>query len=123
MSIQVEIKVDAEKVVRAFRNAPTNLGRNLSIAVVKSGFLVEGESKRVTPVDTGRLKGSIATEVKPLSAIIAPNTNYAVFVHEGTRFMRSRPFMEWGVKSSLARIQDFFEKAVDDTLNTIERAS
>ena len=123
MSIIIEIKVNAEKVARAFKQAPKNLGKNLSIAVVKSSFLVERESKVVTPIDTGRLRASIATQIKPLSAIISPHTNYAVFVHEGTRFMTGRPFMERGAKASERRIEGLFTKAVDNTLKTIGRVS
>src|SRR3990167_1238712 len=121
MSIQIEIRIDAEKARRAFATAPQELGKNLSIAIVKSAFTVERESKLVTPVDTGRLRASIDTMIKPLMAIIAPHTNYAIFVHEGTRFMKGRPFMETGVRTAEGRIQGFFEKAVDDTLDSIER--
>lgn len=123
MSIQVEIKVDAEKAAKAFRQAPSDLGKNISLAVMKSAFMVERESKLVTPVDTGRLRSSIDTMIKPLMAIIAPHTNYAIFVHEGTRFMKARPFMERGARSAEGRIQGFFEKAVNDTLSSIERKS
>ena len=120
MSIQIEIKVNAEKVAKAFKQAPRNLGKNLGKALKDSAFTVERKSKIIAPWDTGLMSKSIRPEVKPLSAIIAPHVNYAVFVHEGTRFMAARPFMARGAKASERRIQGLFTEAVDNTLKTIE---
>lgn len=60
---------------------------------------IENESKQVTPVDTGRLRSSIHVfNAGSLRAFVNTDTEYAVYVHEGTRYMRARPFMEWGVQ-------------------------
>ena len=123
MSIIIEIKVNAEKVAKAFKQAPRNLGKNLGKALKESAFTVERKSKIIAPWDTGLMSKSIRPEVKPLSAIIAPHVNYAVFVHEGTRFMAARPFMARGAKASERLIQEFFTESVDDTLKSIERSS
>ena len=123
MSIVIEIKVNAEKVARAFKQAPRNLGKNLGIAVKKSAFTVERKSKIIAPWDTGLMSKKITPEIKPLSAIISPLVNYAVYVHEGTRFMAARPFMARGAKASERLIQEFFTDAVDNTLKTIEGSS
>ena len=123
MSIIIEIKVNAEKVARAFKESPKNLGKNLSIAVKKSAFTVQRKSKIIAPVDTGLMRKRITPEIKPLSAIISPLVNYAVYVHEGTRFMAARPFMARGAKASERRIEGLFTEAVDNTLKTIEGSS
>ena len=84
----------------------------MSKAVKKSAFLIEAESKPVTPVDTGRLRASISSQIMPLTATIAPHTDYAIYVHEGTYKMRERPFMGWGTEKAKPHIERFFEQAV-----------
>lgn len=62
------------------------------------GLRVRNRAKRLCPVDTGRLRSSIvvtppykrATEI---IVSIGTNVEYAIFVHNGTRFMRARPFL------------------------------
>lgn len=120
-TIVITITTNARKVARAFAKAPNELKKRIGVAISKSAFLIERESKVVAPKDTGHMSRSISTSIKPLSAIIGPHVNYAIFVHEGTRFMKARPFMEWGIDSSLARIEGFVNKAVDETLVMIER--
>lgn len=59
---------------------------------------VEAQAKRLAPVDTGRMRSSIhldgphAGPDGPYYDILAA-TNYAIFVHEGTRFLQARPFL------------------------------
>lgn len=94
-NLAITVTPSFDKVGKAI--SQIKLGKALQDAVAKFAFSVERESKKVTPVDTGRLRASIATDVGTLRATIAPHTNYAVFVHEGTRFMKGRPFMDWGL--------------------------
>ena len=123
MSIIIEIKVNAKKVARAFKEAPQQLGKNLGKALKKSAFTVQRKSKIISPVDSGLMRKRITPEIKPLSAVIIPRVHYAVYVHEGTRFMAARPFMARGAKASERLIQEFFTESVDDTLKSIERSS
>lgn len=59
------------------------------------------------PVDTGRLRASIrwslAKDAQGLVAIVGTDVKYAVYVHEGTRFMAARPFL----RDALADIAAF----------------
>lgn len=63
--------------------------------VAKASFDVEGQGKIRAPVDTGALKSSISTEFERdgLLGIIAPHTDYALFVELGTRRMSAQPYM------------------------------
>ena len=45
----------------------------------------EGYAKKDTPVDTGRLRNSIAHAVEDDAAFIGTNVEYAVFVEAGAR--------------------------------------
>lgn len=107
---EISVTIDASKLQKFLADTPDKLTSALSRVIQKFAFQVERESKIVTPVDTGRLRGSIASEIRPLQATIAPNVTYAVFVHEGTRFMRARPFMRWGLNSA--------DRALDGIINS-----
>ena len=49
------------------------------------GLVAEGHAKKITPVDTGRLRNSIAHAVDDDAAYIGTNTSYAIFVETGVR--------------------------------------
>ena len=49
------------------------------------GLVAEGHAKKITPVDTGRLRNSMAHAVDEDSAYIGTNTSYAIFVETGAR--------------------------------------
>ena len=49
------------------------------------GLTAEGHAKKETPVDTGRLRNSIAHAVEGDAAFIGTNVEYAVFVEAGAR--------------------------------------
>jgi len=51
----------------------------------RSAKTVEGAAKEKVTVDTGRLRSSIASEVRTSSAVIGTNLTYAPFVEFGTR--------------------------------------
>ena len=56
--------------------------------VFKAGLLVEGDAKRLCPVDTGRLRSSITTEKrfdgdKPVASV-GSNVEYGLYVEFGT---------------------------------------
>ena len=63
--------------------------------VKKASFDVEGQGKNRVPVDTGALKNSISTEFEDggLTGIVAPHTDYALFVELGTRRQSAQPYL------------------------------
>lgn len=87
-----------------------NLGAAIQRGIDTMAMDVLGESRKVTPVDTGRLRGSERVDTFKLRAIIAPHTHYATYVHEGTRKMRARPFMRWGLEAALRKKSPVFEE-------------
>lgn len=75
------------------------VGRYIATVCVK----VESAAKARCPVDTGRLRSSITwrieTDAKGLVGIVGTSVEYAVFVHEGTRYMEGRPFLVDGLEA------------------------
>jgi len=83
-----------KRVGKAFKDIAD--GFNFQKEIERFAFGIERESKIKSPVDTGLMRGSIATNIGNLEARIGPHTFYSIFVHEGTRFMKGRPFLRWG---------------------------
>jgi len=112
----LSIKSNVEKIARAFREI--KLGTEISRIIEKLGFATERAAKKVTPVDTGRLRSSIGTIIKPFEATVAPHTHYAGWVHEGTRRMTGRPFLKWGWESAskTVKVEGEIEKYIKERL-------
>lgn len=122
--VHIEIKNIAE-IRRAFDKAPRLMGDAFKGALQKSALQVQRESMIRTPVLTGRLRSShenfLSGAGLQMSATVEPTANYGVFVHEGTRFMKGRPFLLEGAEASLNEIDDYFTKAVQDVFDRIGR--
>jgi len=123
--IEIEIK-NLENVMKVFKQFPIAMKRNLSDAILKSAYTVEGKAKEITPVDTGRLRNSIYTKISPLEALVSTNVGYAVFIHEGTKRyplsmspkspMAVRQFMKVGAERSKALVESYFREALEKTI-------
>lgn len=90
--------------------------------VSRIGFMVEAESKKITPVKTGRLRASITTDIGHLRAKIAPHTDYAGFVHWGTRYMKARPFMIWGFEATMRGSDEVLNATAKEMSDKIKSA-
>ena len=55
---------------------------------------IEGDAKRLCPVDTGTLKGSITGDNDDKSAVIGTNVEYAAPQEFGTNKMAANAFLE-----------------------------
>jgi HK97 gp10 family phage protein len=113
MKFDIQIK-GLEELRRRWATAPTKVRKMTMDALTRSGYLVEGASKRVTPVDTGRLRNSIslssslALRAEP-HVVVSPHTNYALTVHEGLGYGKNsvaRPFMTQGYEAAKNRIKN-----------------
>jgi len=125
MPIQIKIEVkNLQEIRRAFQQFPEKIIPELKTAVIKSALMVEREAKILAPVDTGRLRSSINTSygigTLGIGARVATDVEYAIYVHEGTRRMRARPFMAQAVSASESMIQDFFNRAVEVAVSKIQ---
>lgn len=76
--------------------------RRASVALEECGMLCEKYAKKLCPVDTGRLRNSIAHTVKierrESAAYIGTNVEYGPFVEFGTRRSRAQPFLRPAVR-------------------------
>jgi HK97 gp10 family phage protein len=76
-----------------FRSPNGPIAAELAAAAVK----VERQAKRLSPVDTGRLRNSITwelrTDARGLYAAVGTNVEYAPYVEFGTSKMSAQPFL------------------------------
>jgi len=103
MEIKVNIKPSVDSLLAKFRGVEQLLVSKLKEGIIGYALLVERGGKMFSPVDTGAMRSSIATSYGiasgGLNAIVGTHINYATYVHEGTRYMKGRPFMEWGLNA------------------------
>lgn len=129
MEVRIEIK-NIERIIYAFQKAPEEMGKGIQRALERVGVFVEGKTKEhitagtdmwKAPIDTGAMRSGINTSFTPSQAVIRPSssTPYAEYVHEGTKRMRARPFFEITAKNEEKRIEDMFNKELEDIVNRI----
>lgn len=116
--IHVQIK-NLPQIKAAFQQAPQLMARELDTAIRRSVYSIEADSKRNTPVLTGALRASTRSQFSPLRGEVGTNVFYDVFVHEGTRYMKGRPYLLHAVESNEQRVTKEFEDAVQRTLDDI----
>ena len=82
------------------RNLATDLAKagpvmaaRAQTVIVKTAFDIEGTAKSLAPVDTGALRNSIGSDIRPLNAIIPASASYAGFLEWGTSRMAPQPYM------------------------------
>lgn len=124
MSVNVNVQIkNIEEIKAAFRLAPALMAKELDKAIAKSIFAIQGTSMINTPVDTGRLRASHMTMFQPLRGVLDVTAYYGVFVHEGTRYMKPRPFLLNAVTTNEGSVDDNFAKAVDNVLKQLGDSS
>lgn len=118
MEVKVTIK-NAAQIRQAFSKAPFTMTRELNKAIEKTVFSISRRSRVNTPVQTGRLRASTYEQFSNLKGEVGTNTDYDIFVHEGTRFMRPRPYLRDAIDETSKSIDDYFRDAVQNTLDEI----
>ena len=124
--ITITIK-NLDKLKAAFGSYPEIVAPMLRDASSKSAFAVERRAKILSPVDTGRLRSSIATSLgimnRGITSIVSTNVFYAIFVHDGTRRMRGRPFMKQAAQQSIDDITKYYTNAQERAMQAVANLS
>lgn len=85
----------------------------------KLAFNTERFGKQLTPVLTGQLRGSIGVSslIGGLTGhMVSTNKNYAIYVHEGTKYMRARPFLREGLEFAKRNLKGKISSRLDQEL-------
>lgn len=111
------------QIQAAFAKAPRLMAQQLNRAIAKTLFNIQRKSMYRTPVDTGRLRASTSVQLYNLKGEVGTHTEYDVYVHDGTRYMRARPYLTQAVDAADPQTQKFFTDAVDAVLSEIGRST
>lgn len=113
--LRVTIKPDASGLANAFLRG--NYHETLKREVNRIAMSVSRYAKQLTPVKTGHLRSSI--QVSPaglmLSALVSTNVEYAFYVHDGTKYMRARPFLKYGAMFAQVGVDHEIAKRLDES--------
>lgn len=91
------------------RRAATDL-RDVRSLMQRIGLIAEGNAKKLAPVKTGNLRRTITSTATERAAIVGASAAYAIYVHDGTRYMPARPFLADGIAASRDQIIAEVEK-------------
>lgn len=96
-------RYDQGALDRLFRSPDGPVGKELTRRTVR----IEGNAKRLCPVDTGRLRASITRtlerDARGLVGIIGTNVEYAPYVELGTSRMGPKPFLRPALGAEVSR--------------------
>lgn len=134
----------------ALLKSPAVMTKNLSKAIKQTIFFTERKSVQNAPKRTGTLAGSVYRNFAPLQGEIGFKAKYAIFVHEGTSpytirprggqalfwkgashpvrrvnhpGIKANPFLRRAIENNQPQIDEFFNQALQDTLDVIAKAA
>jgi HK97 gp10 family phage protein len=85
------------------------------IALGTIGLVAEGYAKRLCPVDTGRLRGSIThTQMDEDTEVIGTNVEYAPYVELGTTRTRAQPYLRPAISDHVDQYARIIKKVMKD---------
>ncbi len=124
-TIKVEIK-GLDELAKAFVAGSKALEPAMNRFIKKATLQILGASRvaitDTNAVDTGFLRHQgMQTTFGNLKGRIRNTAPYAIFVHEGTRFMKARPFFEMGINAVKPNFAAELNKTIQFTLNAIKR--
>lgn len=119
--MEIKVTIDSKAYEKFLKSGDANVEKGLSRGILMAAFLIEREAKILTKSGyfkhpTGRLSNSITKTINPIRAEIGPHVNYAIYVHEGTKFIRARPFMTETEQSTHDEVNRIIEKEIESAL-------
>ena len=91
-----EFSIDAKEFLKSLNDYEDSVDKKTKDALVKCALAIERDAKRKCPVDTGRLRGSISTDLSQINsyeATIGTNVEYAIHVEYGTHKQSAKPYL------------------------------
>lgn len=95
-----------DKLLRQLTNLNDNVEKGIERGLAKGALRVEIAAKEQTPVDTGKLRGSIQTNLSPKQAEVGTNVEYAPYVELGTSKMAAQPYLYPALAANRKKILD-----------------
>lgn len=110
--------IGIQGIIRAIHACKGRVAKGVEKGIKKAALLLQRESQKVVPVDTGNLKNSAFTRITgtgfQTKATVGYTAEYAIFVHERTE-LRHKPgkiakFLEKPARDNLKRMTQIIEE-------------
>ena len=116
----ISIKVDATQLpafIQMMSEYPAMTDENIMECMGKFLYDVAAKAKMAAPVDTGRLRSDIFIDMDQKGNelkgyIFNKGVKYAPYVHDGTRYMKARPYIREAIFNMKVALQKELEKNV-----------
>lgn len=102
----MKIDTNIDNILEEFEELLNNVDQIVSRQVAKTAYQIERDAKQKCPVDTGRLRGSITTNIKNKEAEVGTNVEYAKFVELGTSYQAAQPFLIPAYEKNINGLED-----------------
>ena len=99
-----KIELDARAFLSSLDNYQDDVLKGLQQNIEKAALTLEKNAKQNCPVDTGKLRASISTEVGNLEAEVGTNVEYALCVEFGTSKQKAQPFMRPALDKAITQL-------------------
>nr|WP_307776348.1 HK97-gp10 family putative phage morphogenesis protein [uncultured Cetobacterium sp.] len=114
--MEIKISSDAEKILREFNKTET-VEKDVSKLIKNTLHNIERDAKKSCPVDTGRLRGSITTNIiSTYSGEVGTNVEYAGWVEYGTRYQSAQPYFEPAVEKNEDKFNEELDKIIEELI-------
>ena len=98
------LEIDARAFLASLDKYQEDVLEGLQKDIEKAALTLEKNAKQNCPVDTGKLRASITTEVGNLEAEVGTNVEYALCVEFGTSKQSAQPFMRPALDKAITQL-------------------
>ena len=106
------LEIDARAFLDSLDKYQENVLERLQKDIEKAALTLERNAKQKCPVDTGKLRASITTEVGNLEAEVGTNVEYAPYVEFGTSEQSAQPFMRPALDKAITQLNKDMAKTL-----------
>lgn len=111
-----------QELNQEFNDLENALTQEIITALMRGGMIIEADAKRRCPVDTGRLRASLTTDVEREGKTtfvlkVGTNVEYASFVEYGTSRMAAQPFLRPAVDAKAKDVVDEIRESIREQIN------
>ena len=106
------LEIDARAFLSSLDDYQEDVLEGLQKNIEKAALTLEKNAKQNCPVDTGKLRASITTEVGKLEAEVGTNVEYALYVEFGTSKQSAQPFMRPALDKAITQLNKDMAKTL-----------
>ena len=112
---KVDFQIDASDFFKSLDQYDNRVTNGLKDAIKECALAIQSDAKRNCPVDTGRLRMSITSDISNINnfeAGVGTNVEYATHVEYGTRKQSPKPYLRPAYSKNVAKLQTKINKVL-----------